>query len=217
MKTRRSLFQRILGAMAKAFIKGLLAILPLGATILVFVWLAGTFESIFHAPISGMMRLVGLDPAEYYVWGMGIVVGLVLITLLGLLLNALLFRQLLDASETFFEKLPLARTVINAVRDLMGFFGKKEKQDSSQVVLFILQPTNIKCMGFIMRSDLTGLPDAVRTDDRVAVYVPMSYGIGGYTLLIPRAQLEPIDMPMEEAMRYALTAWVKSEPKTPGA
>lgn len=214
MKIKRpSPVQAVFNAIARAFVKGLLAILPLGATIFVFVWLANTFESIFNTPIRGLMRLIKLDPDQYYIWGMGILVGLIFITALGILLNALLFRQLLELSEQLLERLPLARTVINGVRDLMGFFGKKEKEASSQVVLFALGQTNIKCMGFIMRSDLSDMEEAVRGDGRVAVYVPMSYGIGGYTVLIPRAHLEPIDLPMEEAMRYALTAWVKSEPK----
>ena len=40
----------------------------------------------------------------------------------------------------------------------------------------------------------------------VAVYLPMSYQIGGYTLLLPRAYLTPVEMGMEEAMRFLITA-----------
>lgn len=43
-------------------------------------------------------------------------------------------------------------------------------------------------------------------DQRVAVYLPMSYMIGGYTLLIPRSQITPIDLSFEDAMRFAVTA-----------
>ncbi|MFZ9061550.1 MAG: hypothetical protein ACO218_10050, partial [Steroidobacteraceae bacterium] len=39
----------------------------------------------------------------------------------------------------------------------------------------------------------------------VAVYFPMSYQIGGYTLMVPRERLQPLDLPVETAMRVVLT------------
>jgi len=36
----------------------------------------------------------------------------------------------------------------------------------------------------------------------------MSYMIGGYAVLVPRASVQPLNMSMEEAMRYVLTAGV---------
>ena len=43
-------------------------------------------------------------------------------------------------------------------------------------------------------------------DDEVAVYLPMSYQIGGYTLLLPRRCLTPLEMGFEDAMRFVITA-----------
>jgi uncharacterized membrane protein len=40
------------------------------------------------------------------------------------------------------------------------------------------------------------------------VYLPMSYMIGGYTMLVPREKTRPCQMSMEEAMRFALTAGI---------
>jgi uncharacterized membrane protein len=44
----------------------------------------------------------------------------------------------------------------------------------------------------------------------VAVYLPMSYQIGGYTLYLPGSSIEPLDMPVEDAMRLILTAGLSS-------
>jgi uncharacterized membrane protein len=33
----------------------------------------------------------------------------------------------------------------------------------------------------------------------------MSYQLGGFTVMMPQADVEPLDMNIEEAMRYALT------------
>jgi uncharacterized membrane protein len=40
----------------------------------------------------------------------------------------------------------------------------------------------------------------------------MSYQIGGYTLLVPRAQVEPLDLPIESAMRMVLTGGMSGAP-----
>jgi uncharacterized membrane protein len=44
----------------------------------------------------------------------------------------------------------------------------------------------------------------------VGVYLPMSYQIGGYTVFVPRSSVERIEMSVEDAMRFVLTAGMSS-------
>ena len=62
-----------------------------------------------------------------------------------------------------------------------------------------------------MRSDLDDLDAAIAGEDRVAVYLPMSYQIGGYTLFVPRGWITPLDMSVESALRNTLTGWVRTD------
>jgi uncharacterized membrane protein len=41
----------------------------------------------------------------------------------------------------------------------------------------------------------------------------MSYGIGGYTVYLPKALVEPLDMSLEDAMRITLSGGVSTENK----
>jgi uncharacterized membrane protein len=50
--------------------------------------------------------------------------------------------------------------------------------------------------------------------DRVAVYLPMGYMIGGYTVFVPRSWVTPISMTVEEAMRSSLFAWMAQQPES---
>ncbi len=52
-------------------------------------------------------------------------------------------------------------------------------------------------------------------EDRVAVYLPMGYMIGGYTVFVPRDWTESIEMTVEEAMRSSLIAWMASKQNKP--
>jgi uncharacterized membrane protein len=76
----------------------------------------------------------------------------------------------------------------------------------------------IRMLGFVTLEDLDGVglasPDG--GEESVAVYLPMSYQIGGYTVLLPRSYLTPVDMGMEEAMRFLITAGLSRTPEPEG-
>ena len=45
----------------------------------------------------------------------------------------------------------------------------------------------------------------------IAVYLPMSYMVGGYTIFVPRDLVEPTSLSVEEGMRIALMGGVRSK------
>ncbi len=70
-----------------------------------------------------------------------------------------------------------------------------------------------EALGFVTREVFDDLPLDPQADDPVAVYLPMSYQIGGYTLYLPRSALTPVDLPFEDAMRLAVTGGVTRTPE----
>jgi uncharacterized membrane protein len=70
----------------------------------------------------------------------------------------------------------------------------------------------MRAMGFVTRSEFDDLPAGVGRKGEIAVYLPMSYQIGGYTLFLPREQAEPVEMSREAAMKFILTAGLKAAP-----
>jgi uncharacterized membrane protein len=57
---------------------------------------------------------------------------------------------------------------------------------------------------------MSDLPQGLASDDNIAVYLPMGYMIGGYTVFVPRSWVQAIDMSVEEAMRSSLIAWMSA-------
>jgi uncharacterized membrane protein len=70
--------------------------------------------------------------------------------------------------------------------------------------------TSWKLLGFVTRAEFTDLPQGVGTASEVAVYLPMSYQVGGYTVILPREAIRPVEMSREEAMKFILTAGLKT-------
>ena len=65
-------------------------------------------------------------------------------------------------------------------------------------------------MGLVTRKQFADLREGIGEEGEVAVYFPMSYQIGGFTLIMPKDRIQPVDMTMDQAMRFALTAGVTS-------
>ncbi len=55
---------------------------------------------------------------------------------------------------------------------------------------------------------MSKLPVGFNQKDNLLVYIPMSYGIGGFAVLVPRSSTRRLDMSLEDAMRFTLTAGV---------
>ena len=66
----------------------------------------------------------------------------------------------------------------------------------------------MQVIGFVTQAIPENLPEGFREEDSILVYFPLSYMIGGYAVLVPRSTVRPLDMSMEEAMRFTLTAGV---------
>jgi uncharacterized membrane protein len=66
----------------------------------------------------------------------------------------------------------------------------------------------MKVIGFVSQAIPERLPEEIREEDSILVYLPLSYMIGGYAVLMPRSAVCPLDMNMEEAMRFTLSAGV---------
>ncbi len=137
---------------------------------------------------------------------MGLVAGLVLLFFFGLAVNAWIVQRVLRLGEQILERIPLIKSIYGAIRDFMEYFSTTEqRRDMKQVVMVSLG--GVQLLGFVTREKLRDVPGlSQKENDLIAVYLPMSYQIGGYTIYLSRTQVEPLDMPMEDAMRMVLTA-----------
>jgi uncharacterized membrane protein len=183
-------------------LKGLVALLPIGLTVYLVYWLAITAERLF----SGVLRLVVPDSA--YRPGLGLAAGLLLLYLAGLAVNAYVVRRVLRLSDELFARIPVVKTLYVAIRDFMRFFPSSGQGggDLKRVVLVPFGPGKI--IGFVTSESSRGL-GLEQPDDAVAVYLPMSYMVGGYTLFLPRESLEPTTLSVEAGMRIALMGGVQ--------
>jgi uncharacterized membrane protein len=195
--------------LGRIFIAGLLTVIPAVATLYLMAWLIGAIDRMFGKPLRLLM------PDETYLAGMGIVVAIAVVFAVGVLMQEVLFRKLFRKAEQAMLAVPLVRSVYGAVKDLIGLFGGKDGT-SMQVVTLTFPGTSWKLLGFVTRADFADLPAGIGTPAEIAVYLPMSYQVGGYTVIVPREAIRPVEMSREDAMKFILTAGLKTggDPRT---
>lgn len=188
----------------KIFVSGLVSFLPMAVTIY-----------IVYAGITIVENLLGtfliqLLPPNTYIPGFGFLATLVLIFILGILVNNFVTASILHRIQEKLTEVPLIKVVYSPLRDLMNLFSKKGS-NSLQKVVMVKFDHGKEAIGLVTRENFSDVAALGLGPEKVAVYMPLSYGMGGYTLVVDRSQLRPVDLPVEKAMSLALTGWIKAE------
>ena len=191
----------------KNIITGLVTFLPVALTLYFLYWMAVSSE----AALSGLIKLA--LPDSMYWPGMGLVASIGALFVLGVLMHNYVVQLLFAKGEQVLYQTPLVKTLYRAIRDLFDFFSPASKKEFEQVVSVDIGNTGMKVIGFVTQTLPERLPKEFREDDSILIYLPLSYMIGGYALLVPRSAVRPVDMSMEEAMRFTLTAGVAGATK----
>ncbi len=186
------------------FFRGLITALPLGLTVyLLYVFLRWT-ETL-------AMQLVRPFIGEYYLPGMGLLLGIFGIFLLGFLVSQRGVGRLLSLVELPFTNLPVVKSIYSSFKSFADYFSPQREKGTQQMVVILRMPGQVlEVVGLVTRQHVDDLPGGFLQGDRVAVYLPMGYMIGGYTVFVPRDWVQPIDMSVEEAMRASLFAWMSA-------
>jgi uncharacterized membrane protein len=188
----------------KNILTGLITLVPVILTFYLLYWFVVTTESFLGDGIRTSIS------EEFYRPGMGVIAGLVVAFLVGLFMHTIIAQQLLASIERVLKRLPIVKSVYLSIRDLLDYFSSEKKKDFDQVVAISWGDTGMQIIGLVTQADMTQMPAGFDQKDSLLVYIPMSYGIGGFAVLVPRSATRPLDMSMEDAMRFALTAGVTS-------
>ena len=189
--------------LGRILLKGLLTILPISLTLYVIYWLGVTAETLLSGPLKWLL------PSDFYRPGMGLIAGFLLLIVIGLLVNAYIVRRVFELGEALLLRVPVVKTVFAALRDLTGLMRVGEAGgDLQRVVMVDFGPGRV--IGFVTQENAS-LPGLGTDESLVAVYLPMSYQIGGYTLYLPRDRITPTDLSVEAAMRIVLTGGLQNQ------
>lgn len=145
---------------------------------------------------------------ESYIPGIGLMTTFILITVLGWLSTRFITGSLIKLVDVLLEKIPFVKTVYSVIKDTVhSFLG--EKKSFSKVALVTLPGSQMKSMGFLTAENLNEF--YMPLSQYVAVYIPQTFQVAGFTFLIPKDQVEIIDVKPEDAMKFILSGGMTSK------
>ncbi len=194
----------------KYFVNGIITIVPMAIVIWVIVQVGNWLNAL---ALSDGLRIAGR-----YIPGLGLLLAMILITLAGALATHWASRRILDYLDRQIKRVPIVKSLYGIVKDtvesLVGY-----RQGFQKVVLVRIEDTDLEVLGFITRSD--GLPELGENGmGKVAVFVPFSFQMMGVSFVVPADRVKPLDMSIEQGIKYALSAglsreWPAAPPRRP--
>ncbi len=213
------------------FFRGLAVLLPTMLTIWLFVW-GYTFikENISVYINRGLVRLTMLvkglewndqsNEAMRQVWSdfwidgwgsiAGFLIGLVAVCIVGALLASVVGKTLWRMTEKFIMNTPFLRRVYPYIKQITDFLLTQEEQKKmfSRVVAVEYPRKSIWSIGFVTGSGIQRVVDNVKKEF-LTVLIPTSpTPFTGFVIMVPKKQTIELDMTIEEALRFTVSAGV---------
>jgi len=190
-------------SIVKNFINGILTIVPI---ILVVYVIYKTF--LFLDGLLGNTLRPYLK--DDYIPGIGLLSTIILITVLGWMSTKYFSGKIIRLIDILLDKIPVVKTIYSVIKDtVQSFLG--EKKSFSKVALVVIPGTEMRSLGFITSDQVEDFYSPLK--DHVAVYIPQTFQVAGFTFLIPKEQVEIIDVKPEEAMKFILSGGMTSTSK----
>ncbi len=210
------------------FLRGLAVLLPTIVTIWIFVWGYSFIQERIGVHINRwLVRLTmfiqGLDWEntlarkewnDFWIdgWGSmaGFIIALIIVLVVGALLASVVGKALWRMIEKFIMSAPFLRRVYPYVKQITDFVLTQEEHERmfSRVVAVEYPRKGIWSIGLVTGSGLKKIVDNVKKEF-LTILIPNSpTPITGYVIMVPKEQTIALDMTIEEAFRFAISAGV---------
>lgn len=184
------------------FFRGLTA-LPLVLTLYALYLAVSGVEELLR---EGLLLFL---PKESYRPGMGTLLAVAMVFAFGLLMYSWAIRQIYARVAGWVSRIPVVKTIYGMLTDVLRMFGKDGGKAFRRVVL-VRSDQGTEQLGFVTRENFADLPSI--GPNRVAVYLPLSYALGGFTVVVGEERIRDVPLTVDEALRFCVTAGVAKQP-----
>ncbi|MDI9475484.1 MAG: DUF502 domain-containing protein [Natronincolaceae bacterium] len=188
----------------KTFLAGLLVMIPLIITIYSILWMLNKVDSIFRRPIE---ELLG-----FTIYGLGIIITVGMILLAGVIATNYAGHRLFGATEYFFKKIPVVRSIYFPVKQLTQTVYGNVNTAFRKVVLVKYPAPGVHTIGFVTSTGVRDIEDKVGKG-MVCVFIPTTPNpTSGMLVMIPNEDVTVLDMCVEDAIKLVVSGGIAKPP-----
>ncbi len=193
-------------------ISGLLIWIPIFVTVFVLRFLVDLMDqTLLLVPARWQPEaLLG-----FRIPGLGLLLALVVLLVTGVAVTNLVGRRLVDWSEGLLRRIPIVRSIYGGTKTFAETVFSGTGQAFKRVLLVQYPRLGVWTLAF-QSGDSIAEPSHRSGRDLVCVFVPTTPNpTSGFIIMVPRDELIPLDMSVDEAMRLILTLGVVAPPWQP--
>ncbi len=203
--------KRITRSLRRNFLAGLLVTVPFGFTVFILFklgkWIIGLVSA---APAKFLIKpLSELNPLLFQVltFAIGLIGTLLVILIVGTITRNYIGRKLLDIGEGLISKIPFARTIYIATKQVIETLFLSTGFKGSRVVMFEYPRKGIYSIGLV-----TGVPQYTESGKRLlGIFLPTAFNpTGGYYFMIPEDEVKELPISVEDALRIIISGGLAS-------
>lgn len=185
----------------QSLLKGLAILLPIIVTVFLVQWLLVTIET-WLSPI--WKSVLG---ETYYFPGLAFISFIVLAVAIGFTTRWRFMDWVWQLPGMLMNKLPLLRSLYGTVNDVFEMMSGKDFAEES-VVLVTLPNSDTRLIGIVTKKSGNSQDKLSKmlNDNQVAVFLPMSYNVGGYMVIVPKDCIESLDIKPADALQMTISA-----------
>lgn len=207
----------ILTGLRNNFIAGLVVIAPIGLTLWLIWTVVGWVDSVVWPFVPGayhpeqlvnrVLGLTGEDRITVNVRGIGVVIFLIFTILVGWLGKGLLGRSFLRWGEGLVARVPVMRSIYNAVKQIAETVFAQSETSFDKACLIEYPRKGIWAIGFISTSTKGEILAKADTGPMTSVFVPTTPNpTSGFLLMFPSKDIIELDMTVEDAAKLVISA-----------
>ena len=180
---------------SRCLIAGVVALLPIGGTILGIAYLEYTLSDF------------GLAGQEFYFPGLGILLAVILIYLIGLMVTTFIGKWLWKTTDRMINGLPLLGTLYQTLKQLLGY-GEGDEAVFREVVLVDTPEAEGQEIGLVTNrvKDADG-------QEQLIIFIPGAPNpTTGRLVVTPPSKVRKIDMKVNEVMQSLVSVGAQPIP-----
>ena len=187
------------------FVAGLLVWIPLGITL----WVLNLLVALMDQSLLLLPERLRSDALfGFHVPGLGIILTLAIVLATGALAANFFGRKVLEMGDRALNRIPIVRSIYGGVKQISDTLFSPEGKAFRRTVLVRYPHPGTWTVALV-----TGAPEqevAARLGpDHLAVFVPTTPNItAGFFLVVPRADTIPLDMSVDDALKYIISMGV---------
>ena len=207
---------RIRRSLGGYFVAGVLTFAPIGITIWAIAWIIQRLDSLL---LPRVIRLLFPDlEAPPNLPFVGAIFTLFVILLFGVVARHLFGREIVRLWERLLSRVPVARNIYAAVKQLLdAIFVSGSQTNFRRVVLIEYPRRGVYAIAFTT-GPARGPVGQIPEPDLVNVFVPTTPNpTSGFYLVVPEKDLTSLDVTVEQAFKLVMSAGlVAPEESVPG-